>query len=977
MDNFVNFGSYTLDSFHSTGISTKNSLNIFHHNSRSILAEGRLEEYNAMFKSLNNPFQIMAFTETWLRPDNEDIADFAGYEPFHHWRKNDNPNIKEGGGGISVFIKEGIRYKVRYDLNVTLSYMETLFVEVKYNDKNYMLGIVYRIPNTNVDSFINKINEIIEPIRNNYELVLTGDFNICLLKNNNHSESFRNCMMSSNLFPTILEATRVANIVINGNNILTETLIDNFLINTQSSLCYKSGLIYSSISDHYPIFLSIPGSTVSDNINVKVIKYRLIDEYSIRKFKFALNSYISTLELSENATIAFEAFHNKFQELYDKYFPIKSKKVSRKSFMKPWVTTSLVNRLKIRDNLGRLASKGRLDRKIYTDFRNKVTKQLRELKSLYYNQEFAKNNGNIKKTWDTINSSIKKKNIQNNVVLCENESMVEKKDIPNKFIDYLSNIPQQLVSEMPSSNTNVNMYLKNRQRNTFCLFHIQSNDVEDAISNLKNNGCGLFNFSTTVLDSIKSDISSTLANIFNLCSDQGYFPDELKTGCITPIHKKGDKTNISNYRPVCSLSPFSKIFEKIVNIRMLNFIDKYNIFSDTQFGFRKKLSTESALLSFTDYVHEGLTLKHNVGTLYMDLSKAFDVMDHDILETKLEHYGFRGNFLRFLMSFVRNRKYFVHINDLNSKTNTVNIGVPQGSTLGPLLFLLYVNDMKFSSSLLKFVQFADDTTLAYSCADFYLLQRTLEIEAKKVMEWLIANKLLVNLTKTHVMLFSFKRNIPKLSIKINNIELEEKTEINFLGVQIDNKLSWKAHIVHICNKVSKSIAILRLVRSVFPKNILKMIYMSLVYSYLNYCNLIWGAAEYGTIEPLFKLQKKAIRIITNSYYLEHTLPLFKNHKLLNVYQVYVLNCILFIYKCMKCNLFLNFKRKIKVNSDIHDHHTRRKELRVNVKARLKICKNSCLHFGIKKWNLLSSRLKSLNSIDYFKKEVKHCIIEQS
>ena len=227
------------------------------------------------------------------------------------------------------------------------------------------------------------------------------------------------------------------------------------------------------------------------------------------------------------------------------------------------------------------------------------------------------------------------------------------------------------------------------------------------------------------------------------------------------------------------------------------------------------------------------------------------------------------------------------------------------------------------------------------------------------------------------MLFSFKINIPKLSIKINNIELEEKNEINFLGVQIDNKLSWKAHIVHICNKVSKSIAILRLVRSVFPKNILKMIYMSLVYSYLNYCNLIWGAAEYGTIEPLFKLQKKAIRIITNSYYLEHTLPLFKNHKLLNVYQVYVLNCILFIYKCMKCNLFLEFKRKIKVNSDIHDHHTRRKELRVNIKARLNICKNSCLHFGINKWNLLSSRLKSLNSIDYFKKEVKHCIIEQS
>ena len=139
------------------------------------------------------------------------------------------------------------------------------------------------------------------------------------------------------------------------------------------------------------------------------------------------------------------------------------------------------------------------------------------------------------------------------------------------------------------------------------------------------------------------------------------------------------------------------------------------------------------------------------------------------------------------------------------------------------------------------------------------------------------------------MLFSLKRNIPKLSIKINNSELEEVSETNFLGVQIDNKLNWKAHITHICNKISKSIAILRLVRSIFPRNILKMIYMSLIYSYLNYCNLIWGAAEHGIILPLFKLQKKAIRIITNSYYLEHTEPLFKYHKLLTVYQLYVLN----------------------------------------------------------------------------------------
>ena len=176
--------------------------------------------------------------------------------------------------------------------------------------------------------------------------------------------------------------------------------------------------------------------------------------------------------------------------------------------MKPWVTPSLVKRLKIRDNLGRLAGKGRINRKTYTDFRNKVTKQLRELKNKYYNQEFENSKGSIKKTWDIINSSIKKRKISNKVILYDNESLVNTEDIPDKFIDYLTNIPNQLISELPNSSTNVNMYLKNKQRNTFFLYHIQSNDIEDAIGNLKNNGCGLFNFSITVLDSVKSDASS-------------------------------------------------------------------------------------------------------------------------------------------------------------------------------------------------------------------------------------------------------------------------------------------------------------------------------------------------------------------------------------------------------------------------------------------------------------------------------------
>ena len=405
--------------------------------------------------------------------------------------------------------------------------------------------------------------------------------------------------------------------------------------------------------------------------------------------------------------------------------------------------------------MGKLSSKGRIDRKIYTQFRKVLTKQLRDAKATYFNNQFDKCKSNMRKTWKIINSATKKKIKTSQTIICENENVVSNEDVPNKFINYFSNIANALVSEIPPVDVSAESYLTNSNYNSFFMSPIDSQEIESAITNLKDNGGGVNKVSTLVLKDIKSTISSILSTIFNLCIEYGHFPDELKIGCITPVFKKGDKTSISSYRPICSLSPFSKIFERIIYDRMIKFIDKYNIFSKSQFGFRKNVSTETALIDFIDFVHKGLTAKHNVGAVFMDLSKAFDVMNHDILENKLKHYGFRRTFLKLLMSFIRDRKYFVNINGLNSEIQNVNIGVPQGSTLGPLLFLLYVNDMINCSSIIHFTQFADDTTLGYSCNDLNELNNILEEEVHKVTEWLAANKLLLNVAKTHSMLFTY------------------------------------------------------------------------------------------------------------------------------------------------------------------------------------------------------------------------------
>ena len=409
---------------------------------------------------------------------------------------------------------------------------------------------------------------------------------------------------------------------------------------------------------------------------------------------------------------------------------------------------------------------------------------------------------------------------------------------------------------------------------------------------------------------------------------------------------------------------------------MTDFLEKFKIISDTQFGFRKGKGTDSALINFVNYIHQGLTNRNNVGTIYMDLSKAFDVMDHQILRIKLEHYGFRGFFLDFLMDFLKDRKYYVHVNGCNSKSKDVNIGVPQGSTLGPLLFLLFINDMKNSSSLLEFLQFADDTTTMLSDPDIKSLNETMEREANKVMEWFNCNKLIINLTKTNCMLFSNKRNTTNLNIRLNNIPLDQVTETTFLGVVIDDKLTWKSHVKHISTKISKSIAILKFVKNIFPKSVLRMLYMALIFSHLNYCNIIWGSACKTTLDPLYKLQKKAVRLINISNYLDHTEPIFRKLNILTIQKIFELNCLTFIYKCTKMEKFQHFKSLLISKSSIYCYDTRNKDQFRPPRSRLNIIRNSFFANGISLWNTLDIETKNSINIFRFKQKIKNDLLSK-
>ena len=302
-----------------------------------------------------------------------------------------------------------------------------------------------------------------------------------------------------------------------------------------------------------------------------------------------------------------------------------------------------------------------------------------------------------------------------------------------------------------------------------------------------------------------------------------------------------------------------------------------------QFAFQKGSSTQSALLSSIDYVINSLDQGKYVAGLFLDLKKAFDVIDYDILLVKLKHYGVRDLNLRWFESYLSERYQFTVVNGEQSEMKPVTHGIPQGSILGTLLFLIYVNDITNASDVLKLVLFADDTNAFHSDFDKNNLVRTLNTELSKINEWINVNLLTVNLTKTHFLIFS-KRNVIQFegNVMLNNNIVERKHETKFLGIIVDEKLKWDNHIQYISTKISKNIGVIDKMRNALNHETKNLLYYSLVYPYLHYCSTVWGSANKTNLNPLTILQKRIIRIIRGTNYRHHTNELFKNSKILKL-----------------------------------------------------------------------------------------------
>ena len=958
---------YDIPKFNTIFSNNSKDLSLIHINIRSLFH--KIDHLQALFDQLIVNFDVICFTESWLNDSNKNLVNMSGYLGFHSLR------INRMGGGISMYVRDKFKIKIIHNCTVSNFNLETLFLSLIIDSQHFTIATVYKPPQVDFPIFIEAWNFLINTLTSNQsrDLIICGDFNIDLFSN--LSEPFQDAIFSQSFIPIINKPTRITD--------TSATLIDNILINNPSN--FTSGILLYDISDHLPIFIirkHILMNNSNPNTFVK-LNFREINLRTIDCMCAELQSRLSELDFNTNdVNISLNSLENLIFELYYRFCPIKTKTISIKQYSKPWITREILHNVKKRQAYFILFKQNKVDRNFYFNYRNFVTNLIRISKKQYFEYKFHQFKNNSRKMWEIINNVIgnrafKDKKISNLKV--GQELITDNKLIADNFNHFFVNIGPNISRNVTGNvSTDHRNYLDNNYLHSCYLNPTYPAEVFNIINSFKNKTTSNTSIiPIQILKSISHIIDLPLSIIINKSFISGIFPDNLKLSRVIPIFKSGEKDDMNNYRPISLLPNFSKIFEKIIYRRMLNYIERNNILNSCQYGFRKNLSTSHALLDQFQYLYDSLDDGNFVFSVFLDFRKAFDSLDHNILFSKLQHYGFRGTVLSLIKSYLSDRKQYSFVNGVSSGYCNITHGVPQGSNLGPLLFLIFINDLLNSSSLFKFILFADDSTLSTcipkKAIDIPQYVDIINNELDEVNKWILSNKICINTDKTKYILFSYRSSADLPPICIGRSAIERSASLKFLGVMIDEHLTFKNHVQYISKKISRSVGILNKLKFYLPIEPLKSIYSAFVLPYLNYAIEIWYAGYKNVTQRIFILQKKAIRAVNNLDFNSHTSNSFLEMKTLKVEDLHKFKISMIMYFAANNEGYDFLSKRLIINN--HIYSTRNSNLFILPRYRLAKSQRSALYFGMKLSNNLLNHHFQL-SLSMYKNLIKCHFLSQ-
>ena len=796
-----------------------------------------------------------------------------------------------------------------------------------------------------------------------------GDFNIDLLKYATESNTgeFYDLLCSHSFRPLILQPTRVTS--------KTATLIDNIFINDIS--CHSiGGNVTSSISDHFFQFSQI--DILRKSGNKTEVKYvRDFRNFNKREFGEELSNldWSDTMDERNGTEICYQSFYLKIEKLLDEMAPYR--KMTKKEIrleQRPWITQGLLISMSVRDKLYKRRALEKDEQVkndtsvLYKRYRNLIVSLLKRSKQNYYEFFFIQNQSNAKKTWDGIRSLInvsKRKSLPTSKLIYKNKERTSNIDMAESLNDFFVNIGASVEAKIPQSKKHFSSYLVNPNNKSIFVNPCTEYELRMIIGSLKSSkACGPNSISTNLLIEFSDLLINPLVSIINMSFKEGIFPSLNKQAIVCPIHKKEDIKRCENYRPISLLPNMSKIFERLMYIRLEDFLNSSDIMYKFQFGFRKGYSTNHALLSIVEQIRNALDNKMFTCGVFIDLEKAFDTVNHQILLSKLDHYGIRGVANAWFASYLLNRYQSVRVNGVTSSSLPVTCGVPQGSILGPLLFLIYINDMNLAVESSTIFHFADDTNLLYSSKTIKKLKQNLNKDLMLLYDWLCANRLSLNTGKTEFIVFRpprYNQGV-RITLKLNHTKLFESPKIKYLGLILDNKLNWKAHIAELSKKLSRAVGLLYKVRNLCPPTVLRSLYFSLFNSHLSYGLAVWGNANQLDIRKIKSLQKKAIKAIDSSLGKDNNDHLYFDLKILKFDEQleFQLSSLMWDYdhNVLPTSLTNYFKRA----NLIHNYKTRAASI-----GKLYYSKVNTIKYGIKSFKYQGiGILNNLKNLDIYK-----------